>query len=108
MYEKTKMQNIIHIKQMKWRWAGHIMRLTDERWTKKITEWWSINKTRSRRRPARRWSDDLKLAAGIEWSRIARDRDAWSHLGEAYALGGLPSSSILLINIVYIKNRNGV
>ena len=38
MYEKTKMQNImIHIKQMKWRWAGHTIRLTDERWPKKIT-----------------------------------------------------------------------
>ena len=93
MYEKTKMQNImIHIKQMKWRWAGHIMRLTDERWTKKITEWCPINKTRNRGRPARRWRDDLKLAAGVEWSRIARDRDAWSHLGEAYALGGLVPS----------------
>ena len=53
MYEKTKMQNImIHIKQMKWRWAGLIMRLTDERWTKKITELRPINKTRNRGRPA--------------------------------------------------------
>ena len=93
MYENTKMQNImIHIKQMKWRWAGHIMRLTDERWIKQITEWCPINKTRNRRRPARRWRDDLKLAAGVEWRRIARDRDAWSHLGEAYAIGGLVPS----------------
>ena len=63
MYEKTKMQNImIHIiKQMKWRWAGHIMRMAGERWTKKITEWCPINKTRNRGRPTRRWRDDLKL-----------------------------------------------
>ena len=59
---------------------------------KKITEWCPINKTRNRGRPARRWRDDGKLTVGIEWSRIARDTDAWSHLGEAYALGGLVPS----------------
>ena len=63
------------------------MRLSDERCTKKITEWCPINKTRNRGRPARRWRGDLKM--GVEWSRIAQDRDAWSHLGEAYDLGGL-------------------
>ena len=37
---KTKVKDIIEkIKEAKWRWAGHIARRQDNRWTKRITEW---------------------------------------------------------------------
>ena len=28
------------IMKSKWRWAGHVMRRTDGRWTKRITDWY--------------------------------------------------------------------
>ncbi|PIK46507.1 endonuclease-reverse transcriptase [Apostichopus japonicus] len=38
--EKTNVQDIIkEIKVKKWRWAGHLARQHDNRWTKKITNW---------------------------------------------------------------------
>lgn len=27
------------VKSLKWKWAGHIARMEDERWTKRILEW---------------------------------------------------------------------
>ncbi len=36
----TKVEDILMtINKKKWVWAGHIMRRTDNRWTKKVTEW---------------------------------------------------------------------
>ena len=38
--EQTKVLDIIEsIKWNKWKWAGHIQRMTDERWTKTLTNW---------------------------------------------------------------------
>ena len=49
MYKKPKMENIIiNVRRIKWKWAGHIARLKDERWTKLITEWQPIDKKRKR------------------------------------------------------------
>lgn len=30
---------LIHIKQTKWTWAGHIMRRTNNQWSVRATEW---------------------------------------------------------------------
>ena len=38
--KKTKVKDVIEkIKEMKWRWAGHLARKQDNRWTKRLTEW---------------------------------------------------------------------
>ncbi len=37
--EQTKVKDILMtIKKKKWSWAGHIMRRTENRWTKRVTE----------------------------------------------------------------------
>ena len=37
---KTEVKDIIEkIKAAKWRWAGHVVRRDDNRWTKRLTEW---------------------------------------------------------------------
>ena len=46
-------------RRMKWSWAGHISRLKDDRWTKRITTWKPYGRKRLRGRPAKRWRDDL-------------------------------------------------
>ena len=48
--KKKQLKNITYlIKKLKWNWAGHIVRLSDERWTKIVTEWWPIEGKRRRR-----------------------------------------------------------
>ena len=70
--EKNKVKNIMQVvKQQKWRWAGHVARMNDNRWTKRLTDWHPYNKKRSRKRP-------------VAWQRIAQDRQLWQELGKAF------------------------
>ena len=41
----------------KHRWAGHIVRRTDDRWTKRTLEWIPSEVKRPRGRPPKRWAD---------------------------------------------------
>ena len=66
------------VKKAKWRWAGHVARREDNRWTKRITEWQPRKGKRKRGRQKRRWRDDLTSYLGTEWARQARDRDRWT------------------------------
>ena len=72
------------IAKLKWQWAGHVVRLTDNRWTKLTTEWRPRTGKRNTGRPKTRWSDDIKKEAGPLWTRKAEDRDEWRRIGEAY------------------------
>ncbi|XP_045457584.1 uncharacterized protein LOC123667789 [Melitaea cinxia] len=74
-------------KTLKWRWTGHMIRDTNEKWTKMITEWYPRNGKRNKGRQMKRWEDDLKKVAGPVWMRIARDRSMWKKLEEAYVEG---------------------
>lgn len=78
---KDAAQRILH---QKWKWAGHIQRVPDERWSKTVTNWYPIHKKRKPGRPHKRWSDDLVKVAGRTWSRAARDRGRWKELEEAF------------------------
>ena len=40
-------------------WAGHVARLNDNRWTKRVTEWTPREWTRRQGRPQTRWRDNL-------------------------------------------------
>ena len=60
--------------KQKWKWAGHIARLNDNRWTKRCTEWQPRRGKRSRGRPSRRWQDDITEKEGTTWIREATDR----------------------------------
>lgn len=88
--QQTKARDVIrYTLKQKWRWAGHIQRTQDERWSSTVTNWYPFNKKRKRGRPHKRWSDDIAKIAGRTWTRLARDRHEWHSKEEAFtALGG--------------------
>ena len=68
----------------KWKWAGHIARYQDKRWTHTITKWKGPTGKRSIGRPRKRWVDDIKSIVGDEWMKIANNRGKWLKLEEAF------------------------
>ena len=68
--QQTNVQDIkARVKELKWRWAGHVARITDNRWTKEVTEWIPLNEKRKRARPKTRWEDDIRKFVGVTWMR---------------------------------------
>lgn len=83
---RTRVADAIEkITHLKWSWAGHIARMSDDRWTKKILEWRPRDEEahRNRGRPPTRWTDDLKRISS-NWIQDAQDRTKWFRLREAY------------------------
>ena len=84
-------------RQQKWRWAGHIARRSDERWSAKILDWELEAGRRGVGHPRMRWEDSINefLQAHLvdegytngEWRIYAQDREAWTALEEQYARG---------------------
>ncbi|KAI8434265.1 hypothetical protein MSG28_012359 [Choristoneura fumiferana] len=72
--------------KLKWRWAGHVARMGDNRWTSRLTSWPGPAGTRKRGRPKTRWADDIVEIAGKLWMEKANDRDYWASLEEAFTL----------------------
>ena len=65
----------------KWRWAGHVLRRTDGRWTRRILHWIPYGGERRRGRPATRWEDSLEAYAreyATKWEVLAQDRNVWA------------------------------
>lgn len=71
-------------KTLKWKWAGHMIREKTDKWTRKITEWCPIGCERNQGGQWKRWEDDLRKVAGPGWTRLARDREKWNSLEEAF------------------------
>ena len=84
--KKTKVQDIMEkIKTSKWKWAGHLIRSQDDRWTKRLTEWQPRVGKRRRGRQKRRWRDDITDYMGsAAWTRTAQTRHRWKTLKEAF------------------------
>ena len=58
--KRTRVQDIVQfVLKQKWKWAGHVARLDDNRWTQRVTEWQPREGRRSRGRQRKRWRDDL-------------------------------------------------
>ena len=82
---QTKVTDIIYrIKTLIWRWAGHIPRMRDERWTNSIINWVSLDIKQPRRRPGARWMDEIKKYVGVGWQRKAGNRQEWRKLGDDF------------------------
>ena len=82
--KRTKVSDVLNtIRKLKWNWTGHIMRTNREKWTKDVMEWYPRNGKRQKGRQIKRWEDDLPKG----WRRLARDRDEWKKMGEAYVDG---------------------
>ena len=83
--ENPKVKDIlVVIKDQKWRWAGHVARREDTRWSKGLTDWTPREGKRDRRRPDRRWRDEIEKTAGATWQRMAKSRESWKRQGEAF------------------------
>ena len=63
----------------KWNWARKISMMTDDRWTKKVNEWYPMTRKRRAGRPKTRWRDEfVENTQNTNWSLIARtDPHAW-------------------------------
>lgn len=77
-------QNIVKkIKAQRLRWAGHAMRMSEDRKQKRIMEATTYN-TRARGRPRYRWIDGVEndcRSLGINrWRQVALDRSIWRNI----------------------------
>ena len=92
--EKTKIKDVnVTVQQLKWNWAGHVMRRSDNRWSKKTTDWTPRGYTRNRGRQRVRWRDDIdSYMCCVNWQGVAQSRGRWKALGKAF---GLPNSGLL-------------
>ncbi|GBP64504.1 hypothetical protein EVAR_49303_1 [Eumeta japonica] len=73
---KTKVTDVLtRIDSLKWRWTGHMLRGTQEKWSNIITDGYPREGRRNRGR----------LTAGPKWRRVARDRVQWKLLEEVFA-----------------------
>jgi hypothetical protein len=70
------------VKSRRMRWAGHVARMGEERKVYKVV----VGKTEGKRplgRPRRRWEDGIRMdlretgMGGVDWIRLAQDRDWW-------------------------------
>ncbi|KAK6749854.1 hypothetical protein RB195_002081 [Necator americanus] len=82
-----------YVSKAKHRWAGHIMRRIDDRWTKRTLEWIPRGAKRSRGRPPTRWGDvfatrmdqlraQLDTAQGPRQCRSRSLRTSWMTMGK--------------------------
>ena len=92
--QRTRVTDIAqYVTNTKWKWAGHIARMKNNRWTIRSTEW-QTEGVRSGGRPKRRWRDDIAGQQGAVWMRIAKDRERWKTLGRATSCSGRAQSRI--------------
>ncbi len=82
----TKIKDIGYTtKKAKFKYVGHIARLDNVRWVKKVTDWTPYGKIRRKGRPQTRWGDEIRNRVGLTWGRAALNRKMWRNIGEAYA-----------------------
>ena len=81
--DQTKVEDISkRIRLSKLRWAGHVARFQDNRWTARSTAWQPRLFSRKQGRPRIRWRDDIVSHVGSAWFRVAQDRKKWKSFGE--------------------------
>jgi hypothetical protein len=80
LYSSPEILRIVMSRRM--RWAGHVARRGEERKVYKVL----VGKPEGKRplgRPRRRWEDGIRMdlgensLRGVDWIRLAQDRDRW-------------------------------
>ena len=75
-------------RRRKWRWAGHVARRRDGRWSSRLLNWEPQEGRRAWGRPAMRWEDALCKfirSKGESWQLAARDREKWCSWEDEFA-----------------------
>ena len=90
------------VRRKQHRWAGHVVRRDDGRWSVLILDWQpergarhgEAGYGRRRARPNKRWEDDLEVHAQhftgqsqISWRILAADRKTWKSMEDDFATG---------------------
>lgn len=70
-------------KKLKWEWAGHVYRMSDNRWTKLSTEWTPWDGKRRQGGQLKRWRDDIKYCCP-QYHAVARNRTEWTEKGKEF------------------------
>ena len=72
----------------KWRWAGHVARRTDKRWSVRVLEW-EPEGYRKKGRPKTRWEDNIiahcEEIGKTDWRAFAQNREAWETEADNFA-----------------------
>ncbi|KAE9412672.1 hypothetical protein Angca_002860, partial [Angiostrongylus cantonensis] len=56
--QRSKIKDaVLYTKQSKIRWAAHVMRMDDKRWTRAVSDWIPRDDKRTAGRPPTRWSE---------------------------------------------------
>ncbi|KHN78309.1 Putative uncharacterized transposon-derived protein F52C9.6 [Toxocara canis] len=78
---RTGVRDVIaEYRKQKLRWAGHVARTNDDRWTRAVAEWCPMEQKRLLGRPPRRWRDEVEQEGGKTWQRRARSRAKWERI----------------------------
>ncbi|KAK6761364.1 hypothetical protein RB195_022432 [Necator americanus] len=90
--QRSKIRDAAFAKESKIRWAGHVMRFNDNRWTRAVSDWVPRDIKRTTGRPPTRWSDFFTKSFKEKydalrvprerrnhWATLARDRDKWKN-----------------------------
>ena len=64
--------------EIKWRWAGHVVRLENNRWGHAVMIWdlWSGSRSG---RPVTRWTNDMKKQTGNILTKTASNSNDWKN-----------------------------
>lgn len=73
-----RIENII--RKLKFKWAGHLMRADNNKWSKITTEWIPLDKKRNKGRQRRRWMDEIRKEAGKGWTTRTIMKKEWKML----------------------------
>ncbi|VDM62481.1 unnamed protein product [Angiostrongylus costaricensis] len=92
--ERSKIKDaVLYARQSKIRWAGHAMRLNDNRWTRAVSDWIPRDVKHTAGRPPTRWSEfftknleeryDVRRvprASRTHWAILACDKEKMEDL----------------------------
>ena len=65
---------------LKWKWGGHVIRQSTNRWDYTTTTWYPREGWRRQGRQHKRWQDSFRDAVGSNWTRLAQNRTEWRQL----------------------------
>jgi hypothetical protein len=81
----SKIKDVMEFtKEQKWKFAGHMQRLEDNRWSKKIERWVPSKKIKPGR-PRMKWVDEI-YEHDLNWRRNALRRETWKRKGKSFIL----------------------
>ena len=79
-------------RRWKWRWAGHVARMPDERWAKAALLWAPSHGSRRVGRPCLRWEDSLENFVTsydaeeiVPWYILAQSQEHWQSMAVAFS-----------------------